>query len=445
MLFKFLTYLQPTHYFQVFRNNGSSVFPMISELPTDSIEQIKLDANFSTLLAQHYDASWRMVQAGYIGNYKTYTSFERLNIIDEYRFARKYFSRFWVFYVLLLRVFSFKNPIKEVRSWFLTRNTQRFCIEDSPMTYANWDGFSSDLIQRNLRVSVIIPTLNRYEYLKDVLKDLEQQDYPNFEVVVVDQSEPYQPEFYQDFNLDIQLIRQETKALWLARNTAIKAAKGSLIALSEDDVRIKSDWLTSHLKCLDLFDASISAGVFYPLNQSLPKSRSYFAIASQFATGNAMLYKDVFQKIELFDRQFEGQRMGDGEFGMRVYLNSLKSISNPKAACVDVKAASGGLRFMGSWDAFRPTSLFAPRPIPSVLYFYRKYFGNYRAKLALLRTIPLSIMPYQFKSNKVMMLIGILISIFLLPVVLVQVFSSWELASRKLKEGAKIEELIPKN
>src|SRR5690606_5404325 len=98
------------------------------------------------------------------------------------------------------------------------------------------------------------------------------------------------------------------KALWLARNTAIKEAKGTLIALSEDDVRIESDWLTTHLKCLDFFDAQVSAGVFYPEGHSIPKDRAFFALASQFATGNAMLYKDVFKQVGLFDRQFEKQR-----------------------------------------------------------------------------------------------------------------------------------------
>ena len=441
MLFKFLKYLQPVHYFQLFKENGNSVFPVISDLPTLISEQFSLDGNYSNIIAQHYDASWRMVQAGLIGNYKTYTSFERLNILDEYRFARKYFSKFWVFYVLFLRVFSFKNPITEIRSWFLTRGTKRLRPEDLPINYSQWKSFSSNLIQKNLKVSVVIPTLNRYEFLKDVLKDLERQTYAHFEVVIVDQSEPFRPEFYDDFILDIRVIRQEEKALWLARNTAIKAATGHFIALSEDDVRIQPDWIESHLKCLDFFDASISAGVFYPLGQSVPKSRSYFTLASQFATGNALLYKEVFQKIGLFDRQFEAQRMGDGEFGMRVYLTDIKSVSNPFAACVDVKADTGGLRFMGSWDAFRPTNLFSPRPIPSVLYFYRKYFGKQRSKLALLKTIPLSIMPYQFKGNKYMMLVGVFVSILLLPFVLLQVARSWRLASVKLEEGARIEEL----
>src|SRR5690606_12558121 len=208
---------------------------------------------------------------------------------------------------------------------------------------------------------------------------------------------------------------------------------GDLIALSEDDVRIAPNWISSHLQCLDFFKAQVSAGVFYPEGQELPKERSFFAVASQFATGNAMLYKEVFYRVGLFDRQFEKQRMGDGEFGLRVYLGGMLSVSNPYASCIDVKAGTGGLRELGSWDAFRPKNWLAPRPIPSVLYFYRRYFGTQAALWALLRTIPTSLIPYQFKKNKPMLVLGVFLSILLLPLVVFQVVKSWNLASKKIK------------
>ncbi|MEP2280319.1 MAG: glycosyltransferase family 2 protein, partial [Maribacter sp.] len=99
---------------------------------------------------------------------------------------------------------------------------------------------------------------------------------------------------------------------------------------------------------------------------------------------------------------------------------------------------TGGLREMGSWDAFRPSNFFAPGPIPSVLYFFRKYFGNKAARLALLRMVPLSIFPYQFKKNKPLLVIGVLLTILIVPIVLYQVCTSWRLASKKLKEGDRI-------
>ena len=441
MLFEFLKYLQPTSYFQCYTKNGTSIFPYVESLPNHIISQLNRDDDYQSLQASNYDLTWQALTRGYVGDADTYTNFEGVSIQDNYRFLKKNFHSAWVLYVLVLRIVTFHNPIKEIRSWLKIRHINRFNNGKSSVLYKDWENFDSSLIAKNQKVSVVIPTLNRYDYLKDVLKDLEAQDYSNFEVIVVDQSEPFNADFYKDFNLDINLIEQKEKALWLARNNAIKNAKGEFIALSEDDVRIKPNWISSHLKCLDYFDAEVSAGVFYPEGKEIPKDRSYFAVASQFATGNAMLYKHVFNRVGLFDRQFEKQRMGDGEFGMRVYLENIKSVSNPIASCIDVKAGTGGLREMGSWDAFRPSNFFAARPIPSVLYFYRRYFGHKAARLALIRMVPLSIFPYQFKKNKPLLVIGVFLTILILPIVFYQVIKSWRLASKKIKDGPLIETL----
>lgn len=442
MLFHFLKYLQPTHYFQLYRKDGTSIFPVIESLPKEVIAQLAAEPHFKSNTAREYDLSWQAVNKGYIGNTEVYTSFKKLPVVDEYRFLRKYFHPVWVLYVLILRIFTFKNPFLEISAWKKSRDTARSKHLQTPIKHPDWNKQQSILIEDKPLVSVVIPSLNRYEYLKDVLADFEKQTYTNFEILIIDQSQPFQKDFCNDYNLKIHHIQQNEPALWLARNTAIERSAGSIIALSEDDVRINPDWIENHLRCLDYFKADISAGVFYPEGSSIPQERSFFCVASQFATGNAMLYKDVFKKIGLFDRQFEKQRMGDGEFGLRAYLSGLKCISNPYASCIDVKAGTGGLRQMGSWDAFRPKSLFAPRPIPSVLYLYRKYFGRKRSLLAILRTVPQSIIPYRYKKNKKTLVVGLVISLFLFPFVVLQVVISWRLATKKLKEGALIKWLI---
>ncbi|WP_053972501.1 glycosyltransferase family 2 protein [Mangrovimonas sp. ST2L15] len=441
MLFKLLKYLQPTHYFQRFRTNGQSVFPIASELPKEVLNQLQPDLGYESDLATQYDLSWQAVQYGYLVDSPTYAVFDPLPLVDEYRFLRKQFHSVWVFYVLALRLFELHAPLKEIASWKASKTNTRATVDQKNIRYPDYDAYDSSLIQVSPLVSVVIPTLNRYTYLHDVLKDFEAQTYTHFEILVVDQSEPFRPEFYQGFDLTIRVIRQEEKALWLARNQSVKAAYGTYIALSEDDVRIPKDWIEQHLKCMDYFKADISAGVFYPEGGHMPKERSFFTLASQFATGNALLHKDVFKLVGLFDRQFEKQRMGDGEFGIRCYLAGLKSVSNPLAFCLDVKAGVGGLRDMGSWDAFRPKHWLAPRPIPSVIYYFRRYFGNQATIYSLLRTVPFSVMPYQLKKSKSMMVLGGLISLLLLPLVLIQVGRSWYLARLKLKEGPKIERL----
>lgn len=443
MLFHFLKYLQPTHYFQLFRKDGTSIFPVIESLPKELIELLDADPHFKSKTAREYDLSWQAVNKGYIGNAEVYTSFGKLPMADEYRFLRKYFHPVWVFYVLILSLLSFKNPFREIAAWKKSGDVKRSDYLKNPIPYTDWTTFESALVAEKPIVSIVIPTLNRYEYLKDVLEDLEKQEYKNFEVIIVDQSNPFQEDFYKNFNLDIQLIQQNERALWLARNHAIEISKGDFILLFDDDSRVEPDWITNHLKCLDFFKADISSGVsLSAVGAEVPQNYSFFRISDQIDTGNVLLKKQVFRDIGLFDRQFEKQRMGDGEYGLRAYINGYKNISNPYAGRIHLKVGSGGLREMGSWDAFRPKSLFAPRPIPSVLYLYRKYYGRKRSLLAILRTVPQSIIPYRYKKNKKMLVVGLLISLFLFPFVLLQVCISWRLATKKLKEGAKIKWLM---
>ena len=212
MLFSFLKYLQPTNYFSLKKYNGTTVFPDVKKLPESVLSQLELETNYISKQAQDYDLSWQALHKGYIGDIETIAYIEELHIVDNYIFIRKYFHKTWVFYVLIFRLLSLKNPFKEISSWFKTRYIQRSNYLDTPLQYDQWESFSSILVEQRLKVSVIIPTLNRYEYLKDVLLDLEQQNYSNFEVIIVDQSQPFLKEFYNEFNLDLKIEYQEEKA-----------------------------------------------------------------------------------------------------------------------------------------------------------------------------------------------------------------------------------------
>jgi glycosyltransferase involved in cell wall biosynthesis len=442
MLFSFLKYLQPTHYFQLYKKDGNSIFPIAEKLPKEIIDHLESDSNYKSKHAADYDLSWQAINKGYIGDVETYSAFAELPLDDEYRFLKKYFHPIWVFYVLVLRVLSLKNPFREINAWRKTNSLKQIDFLKRPIEHARFETLNSSLIQEAPFISVVIPTLNRYEYLRDVLKDLEKQVYKNFEVIVVDQSFPFQKDFYADFKLNIQLLRQDEKALWLARNRAIHTSKGEYLLLFDDDSRVDENWISNHLKCLEFFDCDISSGVSLSVvGGKIPAHYSFFCISSQLDTGNVLLKKKVFREIGLFDRQFEKQRMGDAEFGLRAYLNGFKNISNPLASRVHLKVDSGGLREMGSWDAFRPKNLFSPRPLPSVLYLFRKYYGRKRTVLAILKTVPQSIIPYRYKKNKKMLMLGVLISLILFPFVFLQVLISWRLATMKLKKGAMVERL----
>ncbi len=439
MLFSFLKYLQPTRYFTLPNSNGKFIYPIVSEIPDDILSYLKVDKEYSSIRARTYDLSYQAIEKGYIGQVKRIEFIEEIPTVDEYRFVKKYFSTFWYYYIFIIRLFTLNNPFKEINGFIKSFKVSRSSISKNALSYSEWNYFDSKLLKTQPKVSIVIPTLNRYEYLKDVLKDLENQDYQNFDVIIVDQSEPFQKEFFDNFNLDIKLIHQKEKALWLARNKAIELSDSDYLLLFDDDSRVELDWIRNHIKCLDFFDADISSGTSISLvGDKVPENYSFFKYSEQLDTGNVLIKREVFKAIGLFDRQYEKQRMGDGEYGLRAFLFGFENISNPYAQRLHLKVGTGGLRQMGSWDGFRPKKWFSPRPIPSVLYQFRKYYGNKMAVFNLLKSIPPSVIPYKYKGNKSFIVFAYISMIVIWPIILCQVGKSWSLASKKIKQGAII-------
>ncbi|MEB3179837.1 MAG: hormogonium polysaccharide biosynthesis glycosyltransferase HpsN [Nostocaceae cyanobacterium] len=102
-------------------------------------------------------------------------------------------------------------------------------------------------------ISVIIPTYGREEPLRDSIADVLQQDYPNFEVLVVDQTQTHQPEI-KDY---LEELAKTGKIQWFcldwaslpgARNYAVRRSSGEIIVFIDDDVKLHANFLAAHAK-----------------------------------------------------------------------------------------------------------------------------------------------------------------------------------------------------
>jgi glycosyltransferase involved in cell wall biosynthesis len=442
MLFEFYKYIEPLWYYNRPCEYNIPYWIDYRKLSADKKELVDLCEDYKDEKSRLADAALQLFKVGYItqnGEFAIAQNETVVNVHDNYIFVGRFFGRHWLLYIMIIRLISFKNPFREVGGFIKAWNVYPFYHELNNLN-ASFFEFDSELVKEAPLVTIVVPTLNRYSYLNNVLNDLEKQHYKNFEVIVCDQSELIDKDFYVGRNLPLTVIEQKEKALWLARNESIKAAKGNFIALSDDDMRISPDWLIQHLKCIDFFKVDISAGTFNPETVDSENIMGSFSWASHFSTNNVLLKKEVFRTVGLFDRRFEKQRMGDGEFGMRCYLNGIRSVSNPVAASVDVKAPVGGLRQMGSWDSIRPTKIFAPRPVPSVLYYARRYFGNNTAWLLLLKVFPKMIIPYRYRNNQKIYPLALLMGLFIFPVIVIQMVISWKTSSKMLKNGPSIEQ-----
>jgi O-antigen biosynthesis protein len=92
------------------------------------------------------------------------------------------------------------------------------------------------------RVSVVVCTYNGSRTIGDCLAGVTRLDYPNFEVIVVDDgSTDATADVVAAY--DVRLIRTENRGLSNARNTGMHAATGEIVAYVDDDGRPDLHWL----------------------------------------------------------------------------------------------------------------------------------------------------------------------------------------------------------
>ncbi len=439
-MFACLKFIKPLWYFHL-KYGENVIWPD----PNFINPKLLLDSKYETFQSMVSEASYLALMNGYNleNSDKACLSTEIIDYKhspnDEFRFIRKFFNPMWSFGFLLYRIITFKSIFRSIVAFFNTFFLKRVSIDQNFSVEKLKLGKHNKLLVKRIPVRIIIPTYNRYNILYNLLKDLENQTYLDFRVTIIDQSKVFNKEFYKSFNMQIDLVRQEKPGLWRARNNAINNTNEKIIALLDDDSRINKNWLIKHLNCMEYFSAEISAGVsLSEKGAKIPFNYSFYRDSDQLDTGNVVLYRRIFKTCGLFDEQFEDMRMGDAEFGLRAFRKGIISVSNPEAYRLHLKSNEGGLRDLGSWDAFRSVNLLKPRPIPSVLYYARKNFGNHSTLTFLFITLPLSFSKYSKKTDYFYSVLSLTIFILLIPIVFLTTFRSWRISSSILLRGHKI-------
>ena len=97
--------------------------------------------------------------------------------------------------------------------------------------------------QRSPKVSVVVASYNGAATLRACLQSLQRLNYPNYEVILIDDgSKDNTQQIAADFPWVINL-RQENKGLSAARNAGIAVATGEIVAYTDSDCRADEDWL----------------------------------------------------------------------------------------------------------------------------------------------------------------------------------------------------------
>jgi glycosyltransferase involved in cell wall biosynthesis len=101
-----------------------------------------------------------------------------------------------------------------------------------------------------MHVSVIVITRNHSSYLVEALTALSKQDYPDFEIVVVDSSEGEEREKSAQLAEQFKAIYvyEPRRGQSLARNSGLPFCTGEIIAFTDDDCLPEKDWLSLLIK-----------------------------------------------------------------------------------------------------------------------------------------------------------------------------------------------------
>ena len=217
-------------------------------------------------------------------------------------------------------------------------------------------------------ISVIIPTLNRYSDLKSTLSDLFAQNFKNFEVIVIDQSDRKSFSEIECFK-ECRLVYLESKekSASLARNIGIRKSKGEVLLFVDDDVIIKDkDFLSKHYR--HYRDLNVPGVIGCPLEQSLNQSPRYnrhwfsefeekvgwlyfpsnygcHAFVASGRSNNLSVRRSYAISVGGMDENYEkGAHREEADFCIRIFNKYGPFLFDPQARLIHIGNKIGGIR-----------------------------------------------------------------------------------------------------
>lgn len=215
-------------------------------------------------------------------------------------------------------------------------------------------------------VSVIIPTLNRRDILIPTLISLSKQDYPRFEVLIIDQSDvPFSSDelsFLSPLKIFYHHLTQ--KSLPHARNYGAVKAQGDILLYIDDDVDIQNPFFIA-MHARHYQDPTIGLiggrvinpwdlqkthfGKTYRVHSLLIPSGAFNSTTPSFTNSvpgaNFSCRKNLYLEIRGFDEGLLGNALfEETEFSLRASRHGSRIFFDPEAYLHHLAIPSGGTR-----------------------------------------------------------------------------------------------------
>ncbi|MBF0503854.1 MAG: glycosyltransferase [Candidatus Omnitrophica bacterium] len=165
------------------------------------------------------------------------------------------------------------------------------------------------------KVSVIIPTYNRGQYITQAIESVLSQTFLDYEIIVIDDgSTDNTQEILKKYKNEIKSIRHENQGISKTRNSAINQSCGEYLAFLDSDDYWTSEKLAQQVKVLD---SHPNVGIVYarmpiinekgekigmkPAGVSGKNFKELLEVWGDLPTSSIMVRRDCFTKAGLFD------------------------------------------------------------------------------------------------------------------------------------------------
>lgn len=214
------------------------------------------------------------------------------------------------------------------------------------------------------RISVIIPTWNRRELLKEAVEALRIQtlDPTLFEVLVMDNrstdgTEAMLQEMARtaDFRL-VHHVMPENRGPARSRNRGAELARGSILAFTDSDCRPSSQWLETGMSAFDDPDVGFATGTVLYKPEQVERA-GFFARES----GEVRQEHPTYSTTNVFYRREIYLELGgsDASLSMPDFLGRVVDCSDTDLAW-RAKEAGHGNRFMGEALVYHEREVLSP-------------------------------------------------------------------------------------
>lgn len=233
------------------------------------------------------------------------------------------------------------------------------------MTFSSWIESPLDI---NETVSVVILTHNKKEVLRQSLVSILQLDWPELEVIVIDNvSIDGTAEMVDaEFGKSVRLICRSVDSPTGGRNEGFRAATGDIILSIDNDMVFHDK--TAIRKALSLFKTFPDVGIvtfkiaeaahpaehvrkhwWHPIPYEIGKDRFFFT--DYFSEGAIFVRKSVIMAMGGYDDEFFAAFEGV-DLAFKLIASGFRILYSPMITCVELEVRDNKQRTKTEWNYF---------------------------------------------------------------------------------------------